>query len=166
MGEKVPALKLQPQTLPFGKLLETIDAYSGSYKLLEENIYNLWASTSRRVKPPSKRNSLRAVIGPSLRHLGLVRGEGNDFRLTGEGKRLVEAFKNGGEAELKKELAVHLVHIDREDWLGILDKLQCAGNNLPISAICHPCCDETMPPGIDEGNLRKYLKFFEYCDPK
>lgn len=164
MSQRLPALKLQPHTLPLGKLLEAIDSNAGNYQRIEEALYNLWLESTRRTRAPTKRNSLRAVIGPSLRHLGLARGEGNDFRLTGAGKRLLDAFRKWGEPRLKKELAAHLVRADKSNWVGLLGRLKQAGGQQPLTSILGQLRSELGESAIDQDKLRKYLKFFTYTE--
>lgn len=163
MSNQLPAIKLQPQTIPFGNLLNVIDLYAGNYQKIDDEVYELWVNSSQRTKPPNRRNALRAVIGPSLRHLELIRGIGNDFKLTGSGKRILEAFKREGEGGLKKELAIHLIRIDKEKWFDLLGKLQNANGQLSINELCRDSKENLLSPNIEEGNLRKYVRFFEYC---
>ena len=154
----IPAFKLQPQTIPLPELLATINEYSGDYSRLEDKIHSLWFIHSKRLKPPSKRNALRAVIGPSLRHLDLVRGEGNSFKLTGSAKYLLQKYSEEGESSFKKWLAVHLVHQDAQNWLDVLSTLEKNNGEMLISEIILIYRTENDPPLIiDEGKLKKYL---------
>lgn len=164
MANLLPALKLQPHTLPLGQLLEAVDNHTGNYKQIEEAVYRVWLGSTRRTRAPNKRNALRAVIGPSLRHLGLARGEGNDFRLTGAGKRLLEAYQTSGEPRMKKELAAHLVRVDKDYWVDLLGRLRQAGGRLPLMSILDQLRGELVNSEVDQDKLRKYLKFFEYAD--
>ena len=63
----------------------------------------------------------------------------------------------------KKELAIHLIRIDKEKWFDLLGKLQNANGQLSINELCRDSKENLLSPNIEEGNLRKYVRFFEYC---
>jgi hypothetical protein len=159
----LPALKLQPKTIPLPELLKTIKKYSGDYSQLEDHVYELWIASSRRTTPPSKRNALRAVIGPSLRHLDLTRGEGNSFKLTGSAEHLLQKFNEGGESIFKKWFGSHLAHKDAKDWIDVLSTLVSHHEELSISEIIQGYTKNNPQLIIEKGKLLKYLRFFEYC---
>ena len=99
MSREIPSLKAKAELI-LG-VLERIRDNLGNYKKMEEEIASFWQGKSPRIKSPTVRNSLRAVFGPSLRHLQLIRGEGNEIMLMAPGKELLRVYERDGEIAFK-----------------------------------------------------------------
>jgi hypothetical protein len=118
----IPSLKARAELIP--KVLQCIKNNLGDYRRMEHCILSLWREVSYRTKAPSKKNSLRAVFGPSLRHLRLIMGEGDKIKLTAKGEELLEVYQKEGESVFKKAFAKHLLKLDKEEWMGLIIELQ------------------------------------------
>ena len=159
MSSHLPSLKAKPELIPF--VLQCIRDNPGNYKKMETCAAILWQERSQRVKRPTVRNSLRAVFGPSLRHLQLIRGEGDSLILMPEGKKLLSVYENEGEAAFKNAFAKHFIRLDRDEGMGILFELQKLGEPVSVEYLLKQLRVENPDPLITEDRLRK---FFLYCN--
>ena len=114
MTRTIPSLKARPEWIP--RALQCIQEHTGNFGDMENCIVSHWRNTSQRTKPPSSRNALRAVFGPTLRHLQLIMGEGDEIKLMSKGKKLLKAYERQGEAGFKRILA-KTAAIGREEIL-------------------------------------------------
>ena len=155
----LPALKARPEWT--GPVLEMIDDRRGSYRDAEAAIVEWWHAQSARSRPPSTRNSLRAVFGPTLRHLHLVRGEGGRIQLTSLGVKLLEDQRRG-EANYKKSLAQILVRLDATEWISLLPRLLESPEGMEIDEVAE-YARATAPGAVDRQKVTKYVRFFIYA---
>ncbi len=128
---------------------------------MDKEIYQLHIANSKRSEPPSLKNATRAVTYPSLRHLGLIYGEGSSIRLTAQGAAILEGLKEGDSA-YTRALAIHLVKWDDSN-LGLLDKIKKLlemGEKVTIEKLVasHWSKDNRKIASMDLGRL---LSFYE-----
>ena len=120
MEPRVPAIKLSHALLR--DTISVIAKWEGDRESMDKEIYQLHISNSKRPKPPSFKNATRAVTYPSLRHLGLIYGEGSSIKLTGPGAQLLQGLKESDDA-YTRALAIHIVRWDQSS-LKLLDKIK------------------------------------------
>ena len=160
MERTLPALKAKANLIP--GVLVIIRDNAGSYSKIEEAVINLWRRESNRKKPPTGRNSMRAVFGPTLRHLHLIRGERDDIKLLPPGKKLLEQYEKGGEPAYKKSLARHLVKLDNDKWLNILGYLRDSNKKHSTSELLDILRQRSPDSMINDERLTKFLLYCEY----
>ncbi len=119
MESRIPAIKLSHALLR--DAISTIAKNEGDRETMDKEVYQIHLMNSKRPQPPSKKNATRAVTYPSLRHLGLIYGEGSSIKLTSQGAAIVRGMKEGANA-YTRALAIHLVQWDDEN-VGVLDKM-------------------------------------------
>ena len=157
----IPSLKARPEWLPWA--LDCIGQYSGHYEELVTCIVEQWHRHSHRTKAPSRRNSLRAVFGPTLRHLQLALGEGANIRLTAKGKDLLSHYKEGDEPAFKRILARHLVKLDNERWIGVISKIKMLGENVSHERLLEYLQSTQEDSQLIADRLRKLINYFAYA---
>jgi hypothetical protein len=155
-----PALKAKPELIP--GVLRIVADNRGSYSKIEEAVVSFWRQRSNRRKPPTSRNAVRAVFGPTLRHLRLIRGERDEIRLLPPGKSLLEQYERHKEPGYKKWLARHLVKLDRDEWLNALGYLKEANNTCTFAELLHGLQSKAPGSGANEERLLKFLLYCEY----
>jgi len=160
MEKSLPALKAKVNLIP--RVLGIIAVNQGSYVKIEQAISDFWRSESKRRKPPTSRNSMRAVFGPTLRHLQLIRGERDSIRLLPLGKKLLAEYKEREEAGYKKLLARHLVKLDKEKWLNVLGYLSESGRSHMFDDLLNAVRSQTPEGVINEERLTKFLLYCQY----
>jgi len=160
MERALPALKARADLI--AGVLEIIRDNEGNYSKIEEAVIDFWRRESSRKKPPTSRNSMRAVFGPTLRHLYLIRGERDDIKLLPPGKKLLEEYEKGGERAYKKTLARHLVKLDNEKWLNILGYLRESNKKHTFSELLDTLRQRAPDSGINNERLTKFLLYCEY----
>ena len=162
MSKHLPSLKAKPKLIPF--VLRCIRDNPGNYRNMEECVATLWQERSQRVKRPTVRNSLRAVFGPSLRHLQLIRGEGDSLILMPEGKNVLNRYENEGEAAFKNVFAKHFIRLDRDEGMGVLFELQELGEPVSVEFLLKHLRVKNPDSQITEDRLRKFLLYCSYLD--
>jgi len=160
MGKSLPALKAKANLIP--GVLRIIQDNEGSYVKIEQAVFEFWKHESRRKKPPTSRNSLRAVFGPTLRHFHLIRGEGDNIKLLPPGVKLLEAYEKDGESGYKKLLAKHIVKLNREEWLDVLGYLKESGKTYAFVQLLNGVRARTPDGVINEERLTKFLLYCQY----
>jgi hypothetical protein len=163
MVNNIPSLKAKPEMIPF--ILGCIKDHSGDFSEMETCTANIWREHSLRISKPTIRNSLRAVFGPTLRHLKLVRGEGDDLVLMPAGKSTLESFLVNGELGFKQTFAKHFVRLDREEGVDLfsrLSKLSDSGNFLTVSEFLQNLQTSMPTSTITNDRLRKFLYYGKY----
>lgn len=160
MGKSLPPLKAKANLIP--GVLGIIRDNQGSYGNIEQAIIDFWRSESKRRKPPTSRNSMRAVFGPTLRHLQLIRGERDSIRLLPLGKKLLEEYEERGEAGYIKLLAKHIVKLDKENWLNVLGYLRESGKSHTFGDLLNGVRSQTPDGVINEERLTKLLLYCQY----
>ena len=145
------------------EVLKIIRDNQGNYSKIEEKVTNLWRQESNRKKPPTSRNSMRAVFGPTLRHLHLVRGEGDYMKLLSCAKEFLKAYEIGAVSDYKKSLAKHLLKLDKEKWLNILGHLRASNDKLNRTQLLDIFCSKYPESGINEDRLSKFLLYCGYA---
>src|SRR6266571_8581508 len=110
MESRLPAIKLSHNLL--GDIISVIAEREGDRKTMDKEVYQLHIANSARGEPPSFKNATRAVTYPSLRHLGLIYGEGSSIKLTGPGAQLLQGLKESDDA-YTRALAIHIVRWDQ-----------------------------------------------------
>ena len=160
MEKSLPPLKAKANLIP--RVLGIIRDQQGSYGKIEQAIHDFWRSESKRRKPPTSRNSMRAVFGPTLRHLQLIRGERDSIRLLPLGKKLLKEWEEHGEAEYKKLLAKHIVKLDKENWLNVLGYLRDSGKSRKFDDLLNGVRSQTPEGVINEERLTKFLLYCQY----
>jgi len=118
----LPSLKAKPEWLPW--TLKCILNHIGNYKEIQYCITKHWRDASIRKKPPLEKNAIRAVFGPTLRHLQLIMNEGDNIILTSKGKELLKTYENEGELSYKQFLAKHLIKFEKERWMPVISELR------------------------------------------
>ena len=160
MSRTIPSLKARPEWLPWA--LDCIDQYSGHYEELVDCIVAQWHKHSHRAQAPSRRNSLRAVFGPTLRHLQLAMGEGTNIKLMSKGKELLTSYKNGGESAYKRALATHLVKLDSERWIGVISNVKILGESATYARLHKHLHSINEGAQLTTDRLRKLISYFAY----
>jgi len=89
---------------------------------MDKEIHQLHITNSKRGEPPSLKNATRAVTYPSLRHLGLIYGEGSSIKLTSPGAEILQGLRESDDA-YTRALAIHLVRWD-DSRLRLLEKIK------------------------------------------
>jgi hypothetical protein len=153
--KQVPSLKARAEWIP--QALKILRENEGNYEKMEEGIAAYWREISPRVKVPSKRNSLRAVFGPTLRHLELIAGEGDNIRLLPKGKQLLELWEKQGDVAFKKAYAEHLVKIDTEEWVGVISELRTLSEPASITEFLNYLKKKHPDSMISHDRLKKLL---------
>jgi hypothetical protein len=159
MNCQIPALKAKAEWLPWA--LQCIRDYSGSYRRIENCIMAKWSNASRRTKAPSTKNSLRAVFGPTLRHLQLVMGEGDRLELMSKGKELLNLYEEQGEIAFKKALARHLIKLDKERWGGLIFLIDKLGGDTTDDKVLNEM-EGKQEGQLTMDKLRKALLYYVY----
>lgn len=159
MSLEIPSLKAKPETIP--KVLQIIKNNEGSFKKMEDAIVNYWRDISLRIKLPSTKNSLRAVYGPTLRHLQLIRGEGDNIKLLPKGKELLRAYETRGESAFKKAFAKHLLRLDMSSWANLIFELHRL-NEAHVSDILKHLLKKYPTSTITFDRLKKFLLYLSY----
>lgn len=160
MGKALPALKAKANLVP--GVLKIIIDNEGNYAKIEEAVIDFWRQKSARKKAPTSRNSMRAVFGPTLRHLHLIRGERDDIRLLPPGRRLLQEYEKDGESGYRKLLAKHLVKLDREKWLNILGYLRQSNMKHTFAELLETLRSQVPDCLINEERLTKFLLYCQY----
>lgn len=155
----LPAFKARPEWI--GPVLALIKENEGNYSSLQHEVAAWWRAQSGRSKPPSIRNSLRAVFGPTLRHLRLIRGDGERMTVTHLGTRLLAA-RGEGEPAFKKEFAAQLVRLDAESWVKVLPYVEGRGRRVPAEQILEYFQTSYPEIHVDRQKVNKYLNYFAY----
>ena len=159
MNYQIPALKAKAEWLPWA--LQCIRDYSGNYRKIEDCIMVKWLNISQRTKAPSTKNSLRAVFGPTLRHLQLIMGDGDRLELMSKGKELLNIYEEHGEIAFKKSLAKHLIKLDQDRWGELIFEIDKLGDNTTDNQILNEM--EVKQEGqLTKDKLRKVLLYYEY----
>ena len=160
VAKNIPPLKARPETIIH--ILLIIEGSEGNFKKIEEGVIDYWRKTSIRRREPSRKNSLRAVFGPTLRHLQLIRGEGDGIKLLPKAKELLESYERGGEISFKQKFAEHLVKLEETRWvriLSVLENHEFISIELLLNTVLGEYCDSV----IDKSKLMKYLAYLEYA---
>jgi hypothetical protein len=160
ISKHLPSLKAKPELIPF--VLRCIRDNPGNYRKMEECVVTLWQERSQRVKRPTARNSLRAVFGPSLRHLQLIRGERDSLILMPEGKNVLKIYENEGEAAFKNAFAKHFIRLDRDEGIGVLFELEEPGEPVSVEFLLKHLRVKSPDSQITEDRLRKFLLYCNY----
>jgi hypothetical protein len=155
----IPPLKAKPETIPW--VLKILRDNEGNFKKMENSIVEYWRKISLRKREPSRKNSLRAVFGPTLRHLQLIRGEGDDIKLLPKAKELLESYGNVGEAVFKQKFAEHLLKLEETKWINLSSELYEL-EHISIESLLGYLARKYPVSRIDETKLRKYLSYLEY----
>lgn len=159
MNYQIPALKAKAEWLPWA--LQCIRDYSGDYRKIEDCIMVKWLNVSRRTKAPSTKNSLRAVFGPTLRHLQFIMGDGDRLELMSKGKELLNVYEEQGEIAFKKSLAKHLIKLDQDRWGGLIFKIDKLGDNTTDNQVLNEM-EGRQEGQLTKDKLRKALLYYEY----
>jgi hypothetical protein len=129
---------------------------------MEQCIASQWHRVSQRNKTPSVKNSLRAVFGPTLRHLQLVAGEGNGIKPLAKGLELLSSYEGQGEAAFKKAYGKHLIKLDRDVWANVVDEVRQSQNQVFEGELLARLRRKYPELNIDSDKLRKFLSHLEY----
>lgn len=160
VAKTIPSLKARAEWIPWA--LECIKVNAGNYLAMQECIVTIWRGLSQRTKSPSIKNSLRAVFGPTLRHLELVTGERLNVKLTAKGDELFNIYRSEGEAGFKKAFAKHLLKLDKERWLGLIFEIQCLGQPVSQDKLLRYLGEKYPDIKLSSDKLRKLLLHYVY----
>lgn len=160
MSRSIPSLKARPEWLPGA--LYCIEQFSGNYEDMVECIVEKWKAQSHRIKAPSRRNSLRAVFGPTLRHLQLIMGEGDEIRLMSKGRELLKVSQKEGKPAFKRALATHLVKLDKERWIGVIFELKRLGAIVSHDSLLNHLQSIHADSQLNNDKLRKFINYYAY----
>lgn len=155
----IPPLKARPETIIH--ILQIIANNEGDFKKIEDGVIDYWKKTSIRRTEPSRRNSLRAVFGPTLRHLQLIRGEGDEIKLLPKARELLVSYEHGGTIPFKQKLAEHLVKLEETRWASVLPPLRNQ-EFISIDSLMKNVLRRYPESAVDKSKLRKYLAYLEY----
>ncbi len=161
VAKVVPSFKARPEWIPWA--LRCINEHAGDYRAMEQCIASQWHRVSQRNRSPSVKNSLRAVFGPTLRHLQLVSGEGNGIELLAKGLELLSSYERGGEPAFKKAYGKHLIKLDRDVWANVLDEIRQSQNLVSEGELLARLRGKYLELNIDPDKLRKFLSHLEYA---
>lgn len=159
MTKIMPSLKARPEWIPWA--LRCIRDNAGDHKKMHDCIMAHWRKVSQRTKPPLEKNALRGVFGPTLRHLQLIMGEGDEIELTSEGKDLLETHEKQGESAFRRVLAKNLVNLERAQWIPILLQLQKAGEPVQERKLLDSF-SSTYGTYVSSDKLSKILVYYSY----
>jgi len=159
MTREIPPIKARPETVIH--ILQIIEDNEGSFKKIEDGVIDYWKRTSIRRTEPSRRNSMRAVFGPTLRHLQLIRGEGDEIKLLPKAKELLVSYKQGGTVLFKQKLAEHLLKLEETRWVNVLSALQNC-ESVSTESLMKTLMTEYPESIINKSKLSKYLAYLEY----
>jgi len=160
MEKSLPALKAKANLIP--RVLGIIRDNEGSYVKIKQGVFDFWRHESKRRKPPTSRNSMRAVFGPTLRHLQLIRGERDNIKLQPPGKELLQEYQKDGESGYKKLLAKHIVKLDKEKWLNVLAYLKESSKRPTFDQLLNGVRSQIPDGIINEERLTKFLLYCQY----
>ena len=160
MESSLPALKAKANLIH--GVLKIVRDNEGSYVKIKQAVIDFWRHESKRRKPPTSRNSMRAVFGPTLRHLHLIRGERDNIKLLPPGKKLLQEYEKDGESGYKKLLAKHIVKLDKEKWLNVLGYLKESGKSHTFDQLLNGVRSRTPDGIINEERLTKFLLYCQY----
>jgi len=160
MVRSFPSLKARAEWIPWA--LECIKTNGGDYRAMEACIVVCWRNISQRTKEPSTKNSLRAVFGPTLRHLELITGEGDEIKLTAKGDELLEIYNSDGELGYGKAFAKHLVKLDKERWVGLVFEVQNFRRPMLQDELFDYLWQKYPNFGINRDKLKKLLLHYAY----
>ena len=160
MSKHLPSLKAKPGLIPL--VLQRIRDNIGNYKKMEREVAALLQEKSQRIKLPTLRNSFRAVVGPSFRHLQLIRGEGDNVILMPAGKKLLDKYESEGEGGFKKYFAQHFIRLDRDESIGVLFELQELREPVSVEFLLKHLRVKNPDSQITEDRLRKFLLYCNY----
>lgn len=161
MARSFPPLKARAEWIPWA--LKCIRANAGDYRAMESCILARWRSVSQRTTEPLAKNSLRAVFGPTLRHLELITGEKDEVELTAKGEELLEVYNTEGELGFKKAFGKHLVKLDKEKWVGLVFEIQNLGESVSQDDLVNHLQRIHPDSGVDRGKLKKLLLQYDYA---
>lgn len=162
MIKNLPSLKAKPQLIP--PVLRCIRDNAWNYKKMESCVAALWQEKSQRTKVPTVRNSLRAVFGPSLRHLQLIRGERDSLIIMSMGKNLLDSYESEGDPGFKREFAKHFVRLDRDEGMCVLFELKRMGGSASIESLLNRLRAENPESSVTEDRLRKFLLYCNFLN--
>lgn len=160
MARNFPTLKARAEWIHWA--LECIKTNTGDYQAMRGCIVARWRKISQRTKEPSPRNSLRAVFGPTLRHLELIAGDGDEIKLTAKGDELLEIYHSDGESGFKKVFAKHLVKLDKERWVGIVFEIQHFGQPISQDELLDHLIQKYPNADISSDKLKKLMLQYVY----
>lgn len=161
MTREIPSLKPKPELI-LG-VLERIRDNLGNYKKMTEEVASFWQRKSQRIRSPELRNSLRAVFGPSLRHLQLIRGEGDEIVLMPPGKELLQVYDRDGEIAFKKAFAKHLIRMDKNRGVKVIFELQRLNRAVSIEELLDLLKTKFSNESyISQDRLIKFLSYYAY----
>lgn len=160
MVKEIPPLKARAQSIHWA--LKCIRDNAGNYQKIETCILSQWRAISLRSKPPSEKKSVRAVFGPTLRHLQLVMGQGDRLELMSKGEELLSTYEKEGETVYKKALARHLLKLERDQWASLISELEKLRSPTSIDTLM----DYLKRQGylVTRDRLKKLLSYYEYVD--
>lgn len=159
MTRDIPPLKAKPDTIP--RVLQILRDNEGNFKKMEDGIIDFWKKNSLRSKEPSRKNSLRAVFGPTLRHLQLIRGQGDNIKLLPKAKEFLASYETAGEVAFKKKFAEHLLRLEETRWINLLSELDGFGR-ISIDSLLRYLRQKYPRSRIDKIKLKKYLSYQKY----
>jgi len=162
----IPALKT-PVNKVIG-LVEIVHRWTGNRKPMDDAIVKYL----RDVSGASRRNLIRAYAVPTLSHLGLVKGRGENLRYSPDGESLVNAAQQGFDAGLRR--FGYLLHtVDSEKGLQVLSELtDMQADEKPVSRddlgtrlwakYRSQLAEQGLTPAMLADRLAKWLAYLEY----
>ncbi len=170
MESRLPAIKLSHNLL--GDIISVIAEREGDRKTMDKEVYQLHIANSTRGEPPSFKNATRAVTYPSLRHLGLIYGEGSAIKLTAPAAEILQGLRESDDA-YTRALAIHLVRWDDANvrLLDKIKKLTETGTDVTLDKLVasYWAKDSEKNATMDLGRLLSYFedaKLLERRDSK
>jgi len=169
MKKQLPPIKSRPEAIPF--LLKKISDNDGNYAAMSDSIYDFLCSASKRKKKPTKKNSVRAVALPTLRHLYLIDGFGDDTILTARGRVLLskslEERGNILDYCFRKAFAEYLLRLEREYYIPVSDIVYKISNisqkqTINIFNLMNTISMEYGESFVNKNRLMRWLGYLKY----
>lgn len=104
---------------------------------------------------------MRAVFGPTLRHLRLIRGTGDDVLLTAPGEELLKAYEFEGESGFKVALAKYLLKLEIDQGIGVMLDIQKMGKIVSGGQLLE-YLESNYGQKTDYGSFRKLMLYYAY----
>ena len=162
----IPALKAPASKVI--RLVEIVHRWTGNRKAMDDAIVKYL----RDVSGASRRNLIRAYAVPTLSHLGLIEGRGENLRCSPDGESLVNAAQQNDDAGLRR--FGYLLHtLDSEKGFQVLSELvDMQADEQPVSRddlgtrlwtkYRSQLAEQRLTSAMLADRLAKWLAYLEY----
>lgn len=169
MKREIPPVKAKPESIPY--LLKIISDNEGDYKAITKDVYEYLCTITLKKKKPSIKNLVRAVALPTLRHLLLIGGTGNDTSISARGRVLLNKslseFDEVSESNFRKSFAEYILKLERRYFIPVSDSSlslteSLEGQFFDISSLLKHIQDEFGEKATNTDRLRRWLSYLKY----